>query len=208
MLKLLDYITLKTHIVSLTFLKSDYFDFSNMFDILNLFLLIFSFIFKHPMHRPVHVSNSLSNDSISIIDNNYYNTLRGIEFIKYHFLKQLKRQLCLLRVSAPLFLDPETGLNDDLNGIERKVSFTPAALKGSGKKLEVVQSLAKWKRYVIWKYGLGDGIVADMNAIRQDEQIDQLHSLYVDQWDWEKPISNRSPHLLHAIVQIIFQCIN
>ena len=140
-------------------------------------------------------------------------TLKAIEFIKTKFQKQLCKSLHLMRVSAPLFIDPKTGLNDDLNGIERKVEFTPAVMKGTGDHLEVVQSLAKWKRYVLWKYRLVDngidGIVADMNAIRQDERIDNLHSLYVDQWDWEAVIHPhlRTPHLLHAFVVLIFECI-
>jgi len=141
--------------------------------------------------------------------NNYVSTLRAIEFIKINFQKMLCKQLNLVRVSAPLFLTPESGLNDDLNGIERKVSFVPATMTGSGKHLEVVQSLAKWKRWALWKYDLAPiyGIVADMNAIRQDETIDKLHSIYVDQWDWELPVMARSNHLLHAVASIIFDCI-
>lgn len=134
-------------------------------------------------------------------------TLKEIELIKKEFQKQFCKALGLIRVSAPLIIDPTTGLNDDLNGIERKVDFTPECLKGTGKKLEIVQSLAKWKRYVIWKYNLCHGIVADMNAIRQDEHIDNLHSLYVDQWDWELPTKLPTEHMLHAIVAMIWVCI-
>ena len=149
--------------------------------------------------------NNNENESISSL----IQTLKDIEFIKYHFQKKLQRDLGLIRISAPLIIDPETGLNDDLNGIERKVDFVPNVLKGTGKKLEIVQSLAKWKRYAIWKYKLDPafGLVADMNAIRQDEQIDKLHSLYVDQWDWELPIKTRSIKFMHAIVCIIFNII-
>lgn len=152
----------------------------------------------------INVSSPPSIPDIQSLDSTL-TTLKAIEFIKYRFQKYLQKSLHLVRVSAPLFIDPETGLNDDLNGIERKVSFTPLVLQGTGKKLEVVQSLAKWKRYVLWKYNIVEGVVADMNAIRQDENIDRLHSLYVDQWDWEKCISSRSKHLLHAVVEVIFE---
>ena len=147
------------------------------------------------------------------VHNSIPQTLLAIEFIKTKFQKQLCKKLSLTRVSAPLIIDPKTGLNDDLNGIERKVEFVPAVMKGTGEHLEVVQSLAKWKRYVLWKYRLLnagiDGIVADMNAIRQDERIDNLHSLYVDQWDWEVAIHPRArtSAMLHAFVCLIFECI-
>ena len=93
------------------------------------------------------------------------------------------------RVTAPLFLPAGTGLNDDLNGVEKPVSFSVPAM--DGQKVEVVQSLAKWKRYALGKYGFseGYGLYTDMNAIRPDETLDDIHSLYVDQWDWEKVIS-------------------
>ena len=97
--------------------------------------------------------------------------------------------LHLKRVTAPLFVEPSTGLNDDLNGTERPVSFDiPAA----GCDAQVVHSLAKWKRLALKRYGfyVGNGLITDMNAIRRDEELDNLHSLYVDQWDWEKVIDD------------------
>ena len=129
----------------------------------------------------------------------------AIKFIKDKFQGYLSKNLNLLRVSAPIFLEQSTGLNDDLNGIERKVSFTP--LFDNNKTLEVIQSLAKWKRYVLKKYNIkvGDGIYTDMNAIRRDETLDQIHSLYVDQWDWEKniKISDRNIKYLKKVVLLI-----
>lgn len=114
---------------------------------------------------------------------------RAIKKIKDYFQQELAYGLKLRRVSAPLFVDPMTGLNDNLNGIERRVEFT---LKGIDElKVEVVQSLAKWKRMALGKYGVeaGHGIYTDMNALRRDEELDNIHSVYVDQWDWEKVIT-------------------
>lgn len=114
---------------------------------------------------------------------------RAIKKIKDYFQQELAYGLKLRRVSAPLFVDPMTGLNDNLNGTERRVEFT---LKGIDElKVEVVQSLAKWKRMALGKYGVepGNGIYTDMNALRRDEDLDNLHSVYVDQWDWEKVIT-------------------
>ena len=121
---------------------------------------------------------------------NVYETQRAIEFIKQSFQKNLCSALNLKRVSAPLFLPTEAGMNDDLTGVERPVSFdVPAA---GGGRYEVVQSLAKWKRWALKQYNFypGKGLYTDMNAIRRDESVlDNLHSVYVDQWDWEKIIT-------------------
>ena len=116
-----------------------------------------------------------------------YDTQRAVERIKYIFLAKLCTALHLVRVTAPLVVDPTTGMNDNLSGVERPVSFDVLA---TGKNAEVVQSLAKWKRYALRRYdfNMGKGLVCDMNAIRRDETLDNLHSIYVDQWDWEKVI--------------------
>ena len=117
------------------------------------------------------------------------NTERAIKFVKDNFEDMLAQNLNLERISAPLFVRPESGLNDNLNGVERPVSFD---IKHMNKDVQIIHSLAKWKRYVLKKYGFedGTGIYTDMNAIRRDELLDNLHSVYVDQWDWEKVISN------------------
>ena len=115
-------------------------------------------------------------------------TQQAIRTLKDCFQRQLAGALNLTRVSAPLFVRQDTGLNDDLNGVERKVVFdTPDA---PGEEIQVVQSLAKWKRDALGRYGYepGEGIYTDMNAIRRDEITDNIHSIYVDQWDWEKVI--------------------
>ncbi len=111
----------------------------------------------------------------------------AIKFIKDRFERELAKALSLTRVSAPLFVFPESGLNDNLNGVERPVSFDVLTI---GKNVEIVQSLAKWKRMALKKYGFscGSGLYTDMNAIRRDEDLDEIHSVYVDQWDWEKVI--------------------
>ena len=137
-----------------------------------------------------------------------YETQAAISLIKRTFQIGLGHALTLKRVSAPLFVDPATGLNDDLNGIERPVSFDiPAA----GVHAQVVQSLAKWKRMALHDYGfhLGKGIYTDMNAIRRDEDLDNLHSIYVDQWDWERVISpeTRTLHMLKETVVSIVEAI-
>lgn len=113
----------------------------------------------------------------------------GIKSIKDYFQKALAKKLDLTRVSAPLFVRPETGLNDDLNGVERPVAFDVLGI--GGKEVQVVHSLAKWKRMALAKYGfeMGKGLYTDMDAIRRDEELDNLHSIYVDQWDWEKIIA-------------------
>ena len=118
----------------------------------------------------------------------------AIKFIKDTFERELAKALKLTRVSAPLFVQPETGLNDNLNGYERAVRFDVLTLS---KEVEIVQSLAKWKRMALSKYGFphGTGLYTDMNAIRRDEVLDELHSVYVDQWDWEKIIDRKERRL-------------
>ena len=121
---------------------------------------------------------------------NLYDTQKAIGLLKRLFEDTLGGALHLRRVSAPLFVEASTGLNDDLNGIERAVSFDiPAA----GREAQVVHSLAKWKRRALHRYqfSVGEGLYTDMNAIRRDEELDNLHSVYVDQWDWEKVIAPR-----------------
>ncbi|MCI9506089.1 MAG: aspartate--ammonia ligase [Oscillospiraceae bacterium] len=118
-----------------------------------------------------------------------YDMQRAIEFVKSSFQENLKFALNLRRVSAPLFVDRYSGLNDNLNGVERPVDFDIPAIPGAAG--EVVHSLAKWKRLALKRYGFypGNGLYTDMNAIRRDEQLDNIHSVYVDQWDWEKVIT-------------------
>ena len=132
----------------------------------------------------------------------------AIKFIKDTFEKDLAKALKLTRVSAPLFVCPETGLNDNLNGYERAVKFDILALK---KDVEIVQSLAKWKRMALAKYGFesGTGLYTDMNAIRRDEELDNIHSVYVDQWDWEKIIErkDRKTAFLKQTVKSIYKVI-
>ncbi len=116
-----------------------------------------------------------------------YEMQRAIEFIKSNFQTNLCNALNLRRVSAPLFVEALSGLNDDLNGVERAVSFDIPDVGVDG---QVVHSLAKWKRLALKRYefNVGKGLVTDMNAIRRDEELDNIHSIYVDQWDWEKVI--------------------
>lgn len=132
----------------------------------------------------------------------------AIKFIKDTFEKELAKALKLTRVSAPLFLYPETGLNDNLNGYERAVKFDVLSLN---KELEIVQSLAKWKRMALAKYGFeaGSGLYTDMNAIRRDEELDAFHSVYVDQWDWEKIITREERKLsyLKKTVRSIYKAL-
>jgi len=120
-----------------------------------------------------------------------YETQTAVGCIKRIFEDNLSRALSLKRVSAPLFVDPQTGLNDDLNGVERPVEFD---IPETGTNAQIVHSLAKWKRMALHKYGfpVGEGLYTDMNAIRRDEDMDNLHSIYVDQWDWEKVIDRES----------------
>ena len=130
----------------------------------------------------------------------------AIKQIKDFFEDELARELKLTRVSAPLFVKPETGLNDNLNGVERPVAFDVKGIDGDW--VEVVHSLAKWKRMALKRYGFssGEGLYTDMNAIRRDEDLDNLHSVYVDQWDWEKIIdkSQRTEETLKSIVRQIY----
>ena len=125
---------------------------------------------------------------------NLYDTQKAIGLLKRLFEDTLGGALNLRRVSAPLFVEASTGLNDDLNGVERPVTFDiPAA----GRDAQVVNSLAKWKRMALHRYqfSVGEGLYTDMNAIRRDEQPDNLHSVYVDQWDWEKVLAPRDRNL-------------
>ncbi len=137
-----------------------------------------------------------------------YETQSAIALIKRTFQDTLTSVLSLKRVSAPLFVDPGTGINDNLNGVERAVRFD---IPFVGSDAEVVQSLAKWKRYALYKYNFfpGKGLYTDMNAIRRDEELDNLHSVYVDQWDWEKVITKdeRNVETLKNIVKLIVKCI-
>ena len=121
---------------------------------------------------------------------NLYDTQKAIGLLKRLFEDSLGGALHLRRVSAPLFVEASTGLNDDLNGVERPVSFD---IPFAGREAQVVHSLAKWKRMALYRYqfSVGEGLYTDMNAIRRDEELDNLHSVYVDQWDWEKVIAPR-----------------
>ena len=136
-------------------------------------------------------------------------TQRAIKKIKDYFQAELAYGLQLRRVSAPLFVDPASGMNDNLNGVERRVEFTLKDM--DERKVEIVQSLAKWKRYALGKYEVEPehGIYTDMNAIRRDEELDNLHSVYVDQWDWEKVITKeeRTTEYLHHTVETIYNAI-
>ena len=136
---------------------------------------------------------------------NLHDTQLAIKTVKDFFQALLAQRLNLTRVSAPLFVDPATGLNDNLNGYERPVTF--GIKEQDDKSAEVVHSLAKWKRYALEKYGFGlnEGIYTDMNAIRRDEDLDNIHSVFVDQWDWEKIIlsENRNIDYLKSTVMAI-----
>ncbi|HAM31370.1 MAG TPA: aspartate--ammonia ligase [Erysipelotrichaceae bacterium] len=136
-------------------------------------------------------------------------TQEAIKYIRDTFQKELGKELGLSRISAPLFVEKSSGLNDDLNGSEKAVSFT---MKEMGDEtIEVVHSLAKWKRMALKKYGfqMHEGLYTNMNAIRKDEELDNLHSAYVDQWDWEKIIdeSERNVETLKEHVEQIFKVI-
>ena len=132
----------------------------------------------------------------------------AIKFVKDTFERLLANKLNLTRVSAPLFVYPESGLNDYLNGYERVVKFDVLDL---GKDVEIVQSLAKWKRNALKKYNFntGQGLYTDMNAIRRDENLDAIHSIYVDQWDWEKTMeeTERTVDYLKNIVESVYSVI-
>ena len=137
-----------------------------------------------------------------------YDTQRAIAYIKETFQDEFSRALHLKRVSAPLFVTEDSGLNDNLNGYERPVSFDVPAV---GTQVQVVHSLAKWKRLALKRYnfGVGGGLYTDMNAIRRDENLDNIHSIYVDQWDWEKVITRETRNLdyLKLIVRSIVRAI-
>lgn len=136
-------------------------------------------------------------------------TQGAIKYIRDTFQYEFGKEMNLERISAPLFVEKSTGLNDDLNGVERKVSFDMKDIPGD--ELEIVQSLAKWKRMALGLYGFkpGEGLYTNMNAIRRDEEVDNLHSIYVDQWDWEKVIlkEERTEKTLRETVKTIFKVI-
>lgn len=140
---------------------------------------------------------------------NLYETQEAIKTIKDFFQQALSEQLTLLRVTAPLFVTPESGLNDNLNGVERPVAFD--IKEQNGQTAEIVHSLAKWKRYALKKYGFhpGEGLYTDMNAIRRDEVADNIHSIFVDQWDWEKIIlkEQRNKDMLKEVVRKVYKAI-
>lgn len=131
----------------------------------------------------------------------------AIKEVKDFFERALSNELNLTRVSAPLFVKPETGLNDNLNGVERPVSFEVKDLENQ--EVEIVHSLAKWKRMALKRYGFkrGEGLYTDMTAIRRDEETDNLHSIYVDQWDWERIIykEERNEDTLRAMVRAVYE---
>ncbi len=138
---------------------------------------------------------------------NLHDTQVGIKTVKDFFQNTLSENLNLLRVTAPLFVAPESGLNDNLNGVERPVAFD---IKNEAEReAEIVHSLAKWKRFALKKYGfkIGEGLYTDMNAIRRDEIPDNIHSVFVDQWDWEKAISKEDRNLdfLKETVRTIYK---
>ena len=136
-------------------------------------------------------------------------TQEAIKYIRDTFQKEMGRQMNLERISAPLFVEQSSGLNDNLNGTERPVQFDIAGMPGE--TIEVVHSLAKWKRLALKEYGFepGQGLYTNMNAIRRDEDLDNLHSCYVDQWDWERVITKeeRNMETLKSTVREIFKII-
>ena len=140
---------------------------------------------------------------------NLHDTQIAIKTVKDFFQNLLSQRLNLSRVSAPLFVDPDSGLNDNLNGVERPVTFD--IKEQNGREAEVVQSLAKWKRYALKKYGFsyGEGLYTDMNAIRRDEITDNIHSIFVDPWDWEQIIKKdeRTIATLMDTVKVVYKCL-
>ena len=136
-------------------------------------------------------------------------TQDAIKYIRDTFQKEFGKEMNLERISAPLFVRQSTGLNDDLNGVERPVAFDVAGIPGE--TVQIVHSLAKWKRMALYEYGFqpGEGLYTNMNAIRRDEELDNLHSCYVDQWDWEKIITKeeRTVETLESTVRTIFKII-
>ncbi len=133
---------------------------------------------------------------------NLYDTQVAIKTVKDFFQTLLAEKLNLLRVSAPLFVDPASGLNDNLNGVERPVTFD--IKEQNAREAEIVHSLAKWKRFALAKYGFsaGEGLYTDMSAIRRDETVDNIHSIYVDQWDWEKIIT-KEERTLDTLMEVV-----
>ncbi|MDD6466939.1 MAG: aspartate--ammonia ligase [Erysipelotrichaceae bacterium] len=133
----------------------------------------------------------------------------AIKHVKDFFERELTVQLNLVRVSAPLFVSPQSGLNDNLNGVEQPVSFE--ITQQDYQKAEIVHSLAKWKRYALGRYGFqnNEGLYTDMNAIRKDEKVDNIHSIYVDQWDWEKIIryEDRNIDTLKRTVRSVYEAL-
>lgn len=136
-------------------------------------------------------------------------TQEAIKYIRDTFQKEFGREMNLERISAPLFVEKSSGLNDDLNGVERPVQFDVAGIPDE--TVEVVHSLAKWKRMALHEYGFkpGEGLYTNMNAIRRDEELDNLHSCYVDQWDWEKVIKReeRNRGTLELIVKAVYKAL-
>lgn len=136
-------------------------------------------------------------------------TEKAIKRVKDYFERELATQLNLRRVSAPLFVFPDSGLNDNLNGVERPVKF--GIKEQNDKEVEIVHSLAKWKRLALKRYGfdIGEGLYTDMSAIRRDEDTDNIHSIYVDQWDWEKVISkeDRTEETLVDVVKSVYEAL-
>ena len=145
--------------------------------------------------------NIYPNNYQSIL--NLVDTQKAIKLVKDTFESELAKELKLMRVSAPLFVEPSTGLNDNLSGYEKAVNFI---VNQNDKDLEIVQSLAKWKRFALNKYDI-DGLYTDMNAIRRFEELDNLHSLYVDQWDWERRLTleQRNVRTLKTVVKRIYK---
>ncbi len=140
---------------------------------------------------------------------NIKETEKAIKRVKDFFQRELITQLNLSRVSAPLFVGANSGLNDNLNGVERPVRFD--ILEQNGEEVEIVHSLAKWKRLALHNYGfeVGEGLYTDMNAIRRDEETDNIHSIYVDQWDWEKVIrkEDRTEETLRDVVKSVYEAL-
>ncbi len=140
---------------------------------------------------------------------NIKDTEKAIKRVKDFFERELATQLNLRRVSAPLFVFPESGLNDNLNGVERPVKF--GIKEQNDREVEIVHSLAKWKRLALKKYGFlaGEGLYTDMNAVRRDEETDNIHSIFVDQWDWEKiiPKEDRTREKLEEIVKSVYEAL-
>ena len=145
--------------------------------------------------------NIYPNNYQSIL--NLVDTQKAIKLVKDTFESELAKELKLMRVSAPLFVEPSTGLNDNLSGYEKAVNFV---VNQNDKDLEIVQSLAKWKRYALNKYDI-DGLYTDMNSIRRFDELDNLHSLYVDQWDWERRLTleQRNIRTLKTVVKRIYK---